>query len=77
MDGIEHPDHTGWSANPSAPWNRPDPAPLICSECYGLDEYAEVGDRCNAGDGSCNGVMREQDVCPGCNQPESRCYCDA
>lgn len=73
---IEHPDHTGASSNPLAPWNQPDPEPLICPECYELDEDAEVGDRCNSGDTFCDGIMREQDYCIGCNQPESRCVCD-
>lgn len=30
---IEHPDHTGSSANPTAPWNQPDAEPLRCDYC--------------------------------------------
>lgn len=35
IDRIEHPDHTGASANPDAPWNQPDPNDA-CDYC-GLD----------------------------------------
>lgn len=30
---IEHPDHTGESANPDAPWNAPDAEPWTCPSC--------------------------------------------
>lgn len=30
---MEHPDHTGASSNPNAPWNRGDPPRLGCDAC--------------------------------------------
>lgn len=68
---------------PGAPWNQEDPWPLICVDCDLLDETgAEAGDSCahehDFGNttGPCGGELREQERCPGCNQPESGCYCD-
>lgn len=50
-DFIEHPDHTGSSANPLAPWNRPDEEPpeLQCPVCHhepDVDAGFTEGDEC-------------------------------
>lgn len=30
---IEHPDHTGSSSNPLAPWNQAEDSRVICDQC--------------------------------------------
>lgn len=77
---------------PGAPWNQPDPEPLKCDVCGELVEDCDPGDDCphtytrvSGMTGTswsppvmvnCEGTLREQDYCPWCNQPESRCHCD-
>lgn len=57
MYGIEHPDHTGSSANPHAPWNLPDAVDL---------------DECPAQfDGDCHNP--ECDSCHCVNAPACQC----
>lgn len=52
---MEHPDHTGSSANPNAPWNQPDPELVVCRYCHEEIEpevFAET----------------EEDICPRCSE---------
>lgn len=39
---IQHPDHTGASANPDAPWNQPDARIVVCNLCS--EEHEEQFD---------------------------------
>jgi hypothetical protein len=50
---IEHPDHTGASSNPLAPWNWPDALPCECDECGYQSEALAHGDECE----DCYGTM--------------------
>ena len=57
-DFIEHPDHTGMSANPDAPWNQPDATE--CEDCRG----PKTGECPNCGAAmceECDGI-----ACPEC-----------
>lgn len=59
---IEHPDHTGASANPLAPWNQPDTDELECEDCGGEME-AECPDCKKPMCDGCDG-----DRCPACHR---------
>lgn len=60
-DFIEHPDHTGASSNPRAPWNHPDAVVLVCNECDGEPpEYAEMHEGDSCVDEDCPGRYEEQ-----------------
>ncbi len=69
MFGIEHPDHTGSSANPAAPWNAPDAfeGDHTCDECghiewgYGIDgdECGQEYEETQYNDAfTCDGILR-------------------
>lgn len=79
MTGIEHPDHTGASSNPSAPWNQGDPDPLICDVCGDEPEEGDgfdEGDACRWSDAlsplPCDGHY-ESKRCTECNS--IACHC--
>lgn len=65
---IEHPDHTGMSANPNAPWNAPDAyeGDHTCDECGRVEwDYGIDGETCAENlrdeDGEwyvCEGILR-------------------
>lgn len=63
---IEHPDHTGSSSNPLAPWNQPDTIRLTCDVCEG--EYEADADH-EAGD-ECEGRTPEGQPCFGTLRPD-------
>lgn len=53
MWDIEHPDHTGSSGNPLAPWNQPDgdtyEGPYTCPDCdheHGTENGNRDGEPC-------------------------------
>jgi len=64
MGDIEHPDHTGASSNPLAPWNWPDPEPVqvqcpLCHHEPDPDDGFDEGTTClyaNDKDDPCEGV---------------------
>lgn len=85
---IEHPDHTGASSNPHAPWNQGDPDPVICPVCdHEPQEGAEEGAQCESwyddvtggvvadgttGSSRCEGRY-ESTRCTNCNELACRC----
>lgn len=56
---IEHPDHTGESANPDAPWNAED-ALFECNMCGVQETEVDVGEDCT--DENCDGTFEEVEV---------------
>lgn len=54
---IEHPEHTGASVNPSAPWNQGDEDELVCRLCGELPDDPAAADL----DGPCQNTQPEYD----------------
>jgi hypothetical protein len=72
---IEHPDHTGSSSNPNAPWNQPDAIPVQCVFCHEESETLEVGDDCEEC-GEEDAMAENQNVCDRHGYCPRGCPCD-
>ena len=67
-----YPDGT-WAGDPNAPWNAPDPEPLVCNGCgYEDEDDSHDGDDCpNCEDGT----LCEREPTEPCRCTGDACYC--